>query len=97
MQVRAFHTDGSRAGTAKIANIDGGDTRYFFTHETEAFNDASTNLNASNFIGRARISSEVPNVIVCGADFVDAANFPPTVIVPRRMIRHPRGTSGGED
>ena len=70
---------------------------HFSTHPTTAFADTSTSLDTNDGVRRARIFSEVPNVIVCAADYVDAANFPPTVMVPRRMIRYPRGTSGGED
>ena len=97
VQVRAFHANGLLAGTAKIASIGGGDTAHFSTHDTAAFGDVVNALNTGIMEGRARIFSEVPNPIVCAADVVDAAGFPPSMIAPRRMIRHPRGTSGGED
>ena len=97
VQVRAFNNLGSVAGNVRRVPIQGGRTVHFPTHETAAYLDGGTSLNTGTIDGRARIFSEVPNVIVCAADYVDAAGSPPTMIVPRRMIRHPRGTSGGED
>ena len=98
VQVRAFDETGSLAGTAKTATISGGDTVYFSTKNTNAFLDVATNLNTGEVTGRARIFSEVPNPIVCAADYVDASQgFSPSLMIPRRMIRYPRGTSGGED
>jgi hypothetical protein len=96
VQVRAFSEAGALVG-AKGASIAGGHTVFFSSHATAAFVDASISLNTGSISGRARVFTEVPSAIVCAADVVDAATLPPSKIVPRRMIRYPRGTSGGED
>jgi hypothetical protein len=96
VQVNAFSETGQLLGGKRVS-VGAGDTVFFSTHQTLAFFDTATSLDTGTFSGRARIFAEVPGAIVCAADVVDASTFPPSRIVPRRMIRYPRGTSGGED
>jgi hypothetical protein len=98
VRVQVRRSDGTVAAPAVTASIPGQGTVTFSTHETVIFSDAASNL-ATGLVnqGRARILTEVPAAIVCAADMVDAAGFPPVFVAPRRLIRLPRAPSGGED
>ena len=97
-RVRVFGASGGPVGNTITRSIVGHGTRTFATHETELFTDADNVLATGSVTqGWARIFAETPAAIVCSADMLDAARFPPVFVAPRRMIRLPRSTSGGED
>lgn len=98
VRVRAVKDDGTTAGTVLTRSIPGNGTVLIVTKGTLLYLETFGNTLTTGFMqGRARISTEVPSAIVCAADMVDASAFPPKFVAPRRMIRYPRGTSGGED
>ena len=101
VNVRVFvrGSNGAIAGSTVTASIVAQGTFTFTTKQTTLFfASVGGALNTGSVTqGRARIFTEVPTAIICAADMLDAANFPPVFVATRRMIRLPRGTSGGED
>jgi hypothetical protein len=98
VRVRAMKDDGTTAGTVLTKSIPANGSTIFVTKGTTFYLEGvGSGLTTGFMQGRARILTEVPNAIVCAADMVDASAFPPGFAAPRRMIRFPRGTSGGED
>ncbi len=96
VRVQIFGHNGANAG-ALTRNVPPGGSVTFSTHATELFSDETNIIAAAGGVqGRARIFAEVPAAIVCAADLLEGT-FPPNFVAPRRMIRLPRGTSGGED
>jgi len=97
VQVRSA-TGAVLPGAALTQTIPSGGTVTFSTHPTVVFQDASATQNLkTGFVGqgRAAIFSEF-DTVVCAADLVDAAAANP-IGMPRRVIRFPRSTVGGED
>ena len=98
VRVRAFLWSGAPVGKAVTTSIPGGGTRAFSTHQTDTHSGLSTSMETGGLsTARIRVLAEVPSAIVCDADYLDASAFPPSFVIPRKMIRHPRGSSGGEE
>ena len=100
VRVRAIRADGTQAGNVVTVSIPALNSVAFSTHRTNVFlDDDLTSPLATGALrpGRARIFTEVPASIICAAQWLDAQHNPPIFIAPLRMIRLPRGTSGGED
>ena len=97
-RVQVRREDGTVAGATKTQTIPAFGSAYFYTkNSVYFFNAPGGDLNTGPVaFGQGRILSETPNSIVCSAEYVNNVsgdNFSS----PRRMIRFPRGTSGGED
>lgn len=97
VQVRVFGPSGAAAGTPLTRSVPAGGTVTVSTRLTLVFGEAGSLGTGSVSQGRARIFTEVPTAILCAADWVEADSITPAFVAPRRMIRYPRGTSGGED
>jgi hypothetical protein len=69
------------------------------THATFMFSDEDTAAILGTGAvrqGTAQIMTETSDLVLCAADLLDASSTQ-TFVAPRRMIRFPRSTSGGED
>ena len=69
------------------------------THATFMFSDedaAAMMGTGAVRQGTAQIMTETSDLVLCAADLLDASSTQ-TFVAPRRMIRFPRSTSGGED
>ena len=98
VRVRAIKDDGTTAGTVLTRPVPANGSDIVVTKGTVFYLESIGSSLTTGFMqGRARIFTQVPSAIVCAADMVDASAFPPGFVAPRRMIRFPRGTSGGED
>ena len=100
VRVKVIDKDGTTAGSVVTHSLGAKQTHTFSTHQTALFTDAGADAEiGTGFIdiGYATIQANTNDVVICSAEYLDAAADPPAFIDARRMIRLPRGTSGGED
>ena len=98
VRVRVRGPSGVIVGT-KTHDLPALSTFTWSTHQTAMFADSDADaILATGSVqqGTAQIMTETSDIVLCAADLLDAS-ADEKFVAPRRMIRFPRSTSGGED